>query len=83
LGMLRRGRLRIQLNHEGLDRLANVTDRASNRLTFSVIAGSIIVGSSMLLAADIGLYPIGLAGYSVAGLLGVALLISILRSRNF
>ncbi|MFO7776585.1 MAG: AarF/ABC1/UbiB kinase family protein [Candidatus Hydrogenedentota bacterium] len=83
LGMLRRGRLRIQLNHEGLEHLANVTDRASNRLTFSVIAGSIIVGSSMLLAADIGLYPIGLAGYSVAGLLGVALLISILRSRNF
>ena len=83
LGMLRRGRLRIQLNHEGLNHLANVTDRASNRLTFSVIAGSIIVGSSMLLAADIGLYPIGLAGYSVAGVLGLALLISILRSRNF
>ncbi len=83
LGMLRRGRLRIQLNHEGLNHLANVTDRASNRLTFSVIAGSIIVGSSMLLAADIGLYSIGLAGYSVAGVLGLALLISILRSRNF
>lgn len=83
LGMLRRGRLRIQLNHEGLNHLANVTDRSSNRLTFSVIAGSIIVGSSMLLAADIGLYPIGLAGYSVAGVLGLALLISILRSRNF
>ncbi len=80
--MLRRGRLKIQLNHEGLAHLANVADRASNRLTFGVITGSIIVGSSMLLAADIGLRPIGLAGYSVAGLLGLALVISIIRSRN-
>lgn len=83
LGMLRRGRLRIQLNHEGLNHLASVTDRASNRVTFGIITGAIIVGSSLLLAADVGLRPIGLAGYSVAGLLGIALLISILRSKNY
>ncbi len=83
LGMLRRGRLRIQLNHEGLNHLAAVTDRASNRVTFGIIAGAIIVGSSLLLSADIGLQPIGLAGYTIAGILGVALLISILRSKNY
>ncbi|MBN2311890.1 MAG: AarF/ABC1/UbiB kinase family protein [Candidatus Hydrogenedentes bacterium] len=83
LRMLRQGQFKMGLNHEGLENLANVTDRASNRITFGVIAGSLIIGSSLLMLQDIGARSIGLTGYVVAGVLGVALLISILRSRNF
>lgn len=83
LRMVRRGRLKFQVTHERLDRLANIIDRASNRLTFGLIAGSLIVGSSLLVSSDSSAAKLGVAGYSIAGLLGLALLISILRSRNF
>jgi len=79
LRTLRRGRLKVQLNHEGLQRLSSVLDRASNRIAFGVITGSLIIGSSTLVAADIGARNLGLAGYLAAGVLGVSLLISILR----
>jgi ubiquinone biosynthesis protein len=80
---VRKGKFRIQLDHEGLDHLANVTDRASNRIAFSVIAGALIVGSSLLISSDVGARSLGYAGFSFAGVLGVMLLISILRSKNY
>jgi ubiquinone biosynthesis protein len=79
----RRGKLRVHLDHERLDFFAHVTDRASNRIAFSVIAGALIIGSSMLLATDAGAKTLGFAGFTIAGALGVALLISIIRSRNY
>jgi ubiquinone biosynthesis protein len=83
LRMLRRGRLKITMDHEGLDHLTNVTDRASNRITFGLIAGSLVVGSSLLMFQGAGSWIIGASGFIGAGVLGIALLISILRSRNF
>ena len=79
----RRGKAKIQLNHVGLDRLTHVLDTASNRIAFSVITGSLIVGSSLLLTTDIGGRTLGYIGFSFAGFVGVALLISILRSRKY
>ncbi|NUM56047.1 MAG: AarF/ABC1/UbiB kinase family protein [Candidatus Hydrogenedentes bacterium] len=79
----RKGKFKVQLDHEGLDHLAHVTDRASNRIAFSVIAGSLIVGSSLLLATNFGARSLGYTGFSIAGVLGVMLLISILRSKNY
>jgi len=80
--MLRRGRFKIQLNHEGLQKMAAVLDRSSNRIAFGVITGSVIIGSSLLMTTDIGARGLGLAGYLVAGVLGLSLAVSILRSRN-
>ncbi len=82
LAKLRRGRLMIHLQHEKLDRLAAVLDRASNRVTVGLIAGSIIVGSSLLVATQTA-RSLGVGGFLVAGILGLALVISILRSRNY
>jgi len=65
-----------------LNQVAAVTDRASNRVTFGVITGAIIVGSSLLIAADKA-PTLGLAGYSIAAIFGFGLLVSILRSRNY
>ncbi len=82
LRMLRTGRLKIQLNHEGINHLAAALDRASNRVTVGLITGAVIVGSSLLLGADIGARTLGLGGFIFAGLLGLSLVVSILRSRN-
>ncbi|HEO70745.1 MAG TPA: AarF/ABC1/UbiB kinase family protein, partial [Candidatus Hydrogenedentes bacterium] len=82
LRTLRRGRLKIQLNHERLQNLAHILDIASNRVAFGVITGSIIIGSSFLMATDVGARGLGLAGYLIAGVLGLSLAISILRSKR-
>lgn len=82
--MARHGKFRIQFTHLGLERLTAGIDRASDRVAFSVVAGSIVIGSSWLLSSGVaGTRTIALAGYLVAGVLGLGLLISILRSRNF
>lgn len=83
LRMLRLGKLKMQLNHEGLSHLSKVTDVASNRIAIGVILGSLIIGSSHLITVGGGAYRLGLAGYIVAGLLGMSLVISIIRSKNY
>ncbi|MFA6241083.1 MAG: AarF/ABC1/UbiB kinase family protein, partial [Candidatus Hydrogenedentales bacterium] len=81
--MARSGKLRLQIHHEGLELLASVLDRASNRIAFSVIAGSLVVGSSLLLSTEAGAKTLGLAGFTIAAALGFGLLISIIRSKNY
>ncbi len=83
LRMLRRGKFQIHLQHEKLNYVAAVLDRASNRLTVGVITGSIIIGSSLLISTGSAVRHIGMAGYLMAGVLGLALVISILRSKNY
>lgn len=82
LRMLRRGRFKIQLSHEGLQKLVGVLDRAGSRIAFGVIIGSVIVGASLLMTTDIGARGLGLAGFLIAGVLGLSLAVSILRSKN-
>lgn len=78
--MARHGKFRIQFNHQGLERLTAGIDRASDRVAFSVVAGSLIMGSSWLLASQVpGTRLLALGGYIVAGILGFGLLVSILR----
>ena len=80
----RRGRLRLQLDHHRLAPIAAVLDRASNRIAFALIAGALIIGSSQLITTgNTFARNLGLVGFSIAAFLGVGLLISILRSRNY
>ncbi|NTV51759.1 MAG: hypothetical protein HGA76_01915 [Candidatus Firestonebacteria bacterium] len=82
---LLQGHLKIEFQHEGLETLTHNLDRASNRLSFSMIVAALIIGSSLLLTANRGpiwnhLSILGLLGFLVAGLLGLWLIIAILRS---
>ena len=68
-----------------MDKLIKDIDRSSNRIAFSLIVASIIVGSSLLVQSDIGgkifgLPTVGAIGFMVAIILGLRLLISIIRS---
>lgn len=85
LHKLQRGRLKMEFEHKGLEEIQHSLDRASNRLSFSLIVASLIVGSSLLLVSRVGPHwrdfsILGLVGYSAAGLLGLWLLLAILRS---
>ncbi|MDZ7372363.1 MAG: AarF/ABC1/UbiB kinase family protein [candidate division KSB1 bacterium] len=82
---LKRGHVRLQMEHRGLDNLVIELDRASNRLSFALIIAAIIVGSSLIMQLNrppflLGYPLLGVVGYLFAGVLGVWLVIAILRS---
>jgi len=84
LRKLRRGKLRIEFEHRGLDDGIRELDRASNRLSLALILSAILLASTMVLQLGSGggtmWLRIGIFGYAVAGILGLVLAFSILRS---
>ncbi len=82
---IKRGKFAFELQDRGLQNLMLELDRASNRIAFSLIIASLIVGSSLILNLKTGPvlfgYPLfGMLGYIFAGILGIWLVIAILRS---
>jgi len=78
-------KLKIEFVHSGLDRLIRDMDKSSNRLSFALIISAIVIGSSVIMLSGkepllFGFPMLGVIGYIVAGLLGLWLAISILRS---
>ena len=85
LNRLNRNKFKIDLEHRGLEKLVTDLDRSSNRVSFAVVIGSLIVGSSLVMQIDkgpmfFGFPVLGLLGYLIAGLLGLWLAIGIMRS---
>jgi len=79
------GKLKVQMEHTNLEKSVNELNKMVNRLVFSIIVASLLIGSSLVIRADIGpkMYGIsafGLVGYVGTGILGFWLLISIMRS---
>ncbi len=88
LRRMRRGRMAIEFQHRGLERLIQEMDRSSNRLSFSLIIASLIVASSLIMFLNKGPfflgYPLlGVIGYVFAAILGIGLALAILRSGKF
>ena len=79
---MRKGAFKTSIDIENLARFSAVFDRSSNRIAFAMVTGSLIVGSSILMTTELG-DKLGLAGYVGAGVLGLFLLISILRSKTY
>jgi ubiquinone biosynthesis protein len=73
-------RLRIEFAHLNLDELNARIDRTGDRLVYGMVVAALIVGSSIIVIAGKGPmlfdFPVlGLAGYGIAGGLGLRLLI--------
>jgi ubiquinone biosynthesis protein len=83
LRLVRSGKATFQVTHEGLENVASVLDRASNRIAFGIITGALIVGSSMLISSESATRGIGITGFIIAGVLGLGLIVSIIRSKNY
>ena len=85
LRRLKEGRIELDVKHDKLEDLELHIDKASNRLSFSLIIAAIIVGSSIIMQTQMGPlilgFPVmGVIGYLVAGFLGLWLVWAILRS---
>ncbi len=81
----RKGNLAIGFEHRGLDRFINELDRSSNRISFAVVIAALIIGSSIIFQTGVGPkffgYPVlGLAGFLLASIFGIWLLIGIIRA---
>lgn len=77
MGRLERGEPLFDIRHQSGGSLEKHLLHASNRLAFALIVASIVIGSSLLLAAHAGphweeLPLLGIAGFAVAGVLGIA-----------
>ncbi|MCK4993763.1 MAG: phosphotransferase [Candidatus Omnitrophica bacterium] len=85
LEKMKKGTLRAEFEHKGLENLIHVLDKVSNRISFSMIIAAIIIGSSIIMQTDkgamlFGFSLLGIVGFIVAGIMGLWLVISILRS---
>ncbi|MGJ0847910.1 ABC1 kinase family protein [Tissierella praeacuta] len=79
------GRLRLNLELKNMDENFNEVNKMVNRIIFSVIVAGLLISSSLVINANIGLNiygvsAIGIIGYLGAGLAGFLLLISIFKS---
>ncbi len=85
LRQMSRDELNIKITHVGMESLKRDIDKSTNRLSFSIVIGSIIMSSSVLTLSGLGgkifdIPALGITGFIMAFILGVWLLISILRS---
>lgn len=85
LRRIEREDLRIKLQHENLEDVTEQATAAINRLVLAIITASLIIGSSLVIRANVppmlwGSYSlIGVAGYIGSVLLGIWIIIDILR----
>ncbi len=85
LTKIARGQFVSTVQHRGLDEFAERLDKIANRVAYSLIVSGSIVGSSILVQAQIGpsVYGVPLFGviaFAVSGVLGGVLLWNILTS---
>ncbi|MEW6535399.1 MAG: AarF/ABC1/UbiB kinase family protein [Candidatus Auribacterota bacterium] len=85
LYMVRKGELKLEFEHYGLENLIHELDRSSNRIAFSLVIASLIVGSSLIMLTRtgplyLGMPVLGLVGYILAAVMGFGLAWAILRS---
>lgn len=88
LGKVKKGELKVSIEHEGLGELTNKIDLASNRITSGFIIGCILIASAALIAVK---FPpvykhvsiIGALGFLLANILGIKILIGIFRNKKY
>ena len=84
LRLTKRGEMKIGFEHRGLEHMLDVHERISNRVSFAIVVGALIVGSSLIVQSRIpptwhDIPVIGLVGFLAAGGFGFLLLVSIIR----
>ncbi len=88
LHKLRAGKLQIEFEHKGLEPLYHKMETVSNRIAFTLLLTALILGSSLLVIADVPPHinhvpVLRFVGFLLSGLLALRLIISIMRHGNF
>jgi len=82
--LIRQQRLRLQIEHRGLETMLATHDRISNRISFSILIAALIIGSALIVISETppliyGISLIGILLFSAAAIMGIWLLVAILR----
>lgn len=78
------GHLRLNVTSTDAAKVAKALDRGTSRLAVSIVVGALLVGSSILVFASGTTQPvIGMGGFILAGVLGLYIVWSVLRSGKF
>jgi ubiquinone biosynthesis protein len=83
MSLAKEGRLKIEFEHLGLEKLTGELERSSSRVSFSLIVAALVVASSLILVLGGDVFPyhwLGIAGFGFAAIVGIWLLIDIIRS---
>jgi ubiquinone biosynthesis protein len=72
-------RLRVQIDHKGLDKVITEFDRSSNRIVVGVVTSSILLSTAIVIRGGGPLW-INIPAFLLSGFLGVWLIYGILRS---
>ncbi len=83
-GLIRRGKLCIQIEHQGIEILLKTHEQISNKIAFSIIIAALIIGSALIVIAKIpplfsGISLIGIIVFFAAAVMGIWLLAAILK----
>jgi len=83
-----KGTLRLEFEHHGLDHIVSQLDVMSNRLASSMIISALIIASALVIQSGMkpfvcGVPVLGITGFVIAGILGMGLVFSIMRSGRF
>ena len=86
LDQLKKGRVKIEFEHIGLEPIRKTITRVTNRLGGTIVLAAVLVASSLIVVADlppkVGEVPIiGIAGFGISLILAVALLIAAIFDR--
>jgi ubiquinone biosynthesis protein len=83
-----KGTLRLEFEHHGLDHIVSELDVMSNRISSSMIISALIIASALVIQSGMkpfvcGVPVLGIIGFVIAGILGMGLVLSIIRSGRF
>ncbi|MGQ9705529.1 MAG: ABC1 kinase family protein [bacterium] len=88
LKKIRKGTLKMEFHHKGLDELIYSIDTSSRRLSLAMIITGLVIGSSFLISSNtkpliFGVSFFGMFGYIISAVLGLWVILSILRGRRW
>ena len=84
VNLIRQEKLRLQIEHRGLENMLATHDRISNRISFSIIIAALIIGSALIVISETpplvyGISLIGILLFFAGAIMGIWLLVAILK----
>ncbi len=84
IGVAKAGKLRIEFEHRGLEKLTSEFEKSSSRISFSMLVAALIVASCLIMVFGKEAVPyhraLGTGGFLFAAIVGLWLLIDTIRS---
>ncbi|WP_022668038.1 ABC1 kinase family protein [Desulfospira joergensenii] len=84
LRLAKTGKIHISVNIDHIEKMMRTQDQTSNRISFSIIIASLILGSAIVVNSNVpplmfGVSVIGIVGFIAAAVMGIWLVVAIIK----